>query len=104
MKSESLSLKTKLRRSPNALIRDFENESVLLLTDKGIYFGLNDIGTRVWHLLDRHDSLQPVLKILEKEYQVSQARLTQDLLSLAQDLMKEGLIQHKAQEETCGRI
>jgi hypothetical protein len=101
MKNSTLSLKTKVCRSPNALAREFENESVLLLMDQGTYYGLNEIGTRTWQLLERHDSLQPVLNILQKEYEAGEDRLEQDLLVLAKDLLKEGLLQ--IQGESCGK-
>ena len=88
-----ISLDSKIGISQDALIREIEGESVLLNLKSGIYFGLNSVGTRIWHLLQQFQSLKKVLPVLAAEYQVGLERCQKDLLSLIAALDQSGLVQ-----------
>ena len=38
--------------SPDVVFRDLDGEAVILDLVSGTYFGLNEVGTRVWRLVD----------------------------------------------------
>ena len=79
---------------PNAqvLFREIQGEGILLQLENGKYFGLNDVGTRMWQLIVEHQSLQIVLARLEREYDVDAAELRTDLLRLVDDLSRNRLL------------
>jgi hypothetical protein len=66
-------------------------ETILLDTQGGRYFGLDPVGTRMWQLLRKHGALCPVYEILLTEYDVAPERLETDLLALVAKLIEKGL-------------
>ncbi len=74
------------------LSQELSGETVLLDLQGEVYFGLNDVGTRIWQLLKQENSIAQTLAILEKEYQVSREQLESDVGRLLKKLIKEGLL------------
>lgn len=71
-----------------------EAGNVLILNLKdGVYYELKEVGTRVWNLIQQPCSVQSILGTLLEEYEVDAERCEADLLALANDLAKRGLIQ-----------
>ncbi len=78
---------------PHVLMRQIEGECVLLNIDNERYFGLNEVGTRMWTTLTSAQSIQAAYEALLHEYQVDAEQLQQDLQSLVEELAKNGLIE-----------
>lgn len=76
----------------DVLFHDLDGEAVLLNLHSGTYFGLDPIGTRMWNLLAQHGNLAAAYKILLEEFDVDEERLQTDLLSLAEQLAEQGLL------------
>lgn len=76
---------------PDVLFRALENESVLLNLKTGIYFGLNQAGTRAWQLFVEHGIPARAADIMAAEYDVERGVLEQDLLTLIEQLAGAGL-------------
>ena len=57
----------RLRIADDVVVRDLAGESVLLNLSTGTYFGLDAVGTRLWHLIAEHGSTTLVLIILLTE-------------------------------------
>lgn len=79
--------------SNQIIFRELQGEGVLLNLDTEQYFGLDDIGTRIWSLLASQKDIQEVFDVLATEYDVTPEQLHQDLDGLIQDLIAHGLIQ-----------
>lgn len=47
------------RRSPTALLQRLEAGAVLFCTRTEVYFGLNDVGIRIWSALPEPDATDP---------------------------------------------
>jgi hypothetical protein len=76
-------------------------ESVVILNLKdGVYYELKEVGTRVWNLIQQPTSIQSILEMLLEEYEVDAERCETDLLDLAENLVKVGLIEIQSTEET----
>jgi len=80
------------------LFQELEGEAVLLSLDEGCYYGLDELGTRIWKLLDADfDSEQVVERIIE-EYDVDRETARKDLDAFLADLEKSGLIRRQRAE------
>lgn len=75
------------------LFRDLDGEAVLLETVTGRYYGLDEVGTRMWSLLQAHGDPEAVCRALCAEYDVPVARLREDLAQLIDALAARGLLQ-----------
>ena len=81
-------------RIPNAVqFRELGGECVLLNLATGTYFGLDQVGTRIWQLLRQTRKLHTVLRRLCEEYDVGRIRCRADLASLVGQLRAHGLVE-----------
>lgn len=88
----SISLPTHITISPDVLFQGLEGESVLLHLESERYYGLDDVGTRIWELLDEHSDTATVLERLLAEYDADEATLRQDLADLIAKLVAVGMV------------
>ena len=77
----------------DVLFQEVGGEAVLLNLGSESYFGLNEVGTRIWALLAENDSLQHAFDTLCTEYEVAPEQLQSDLLALVDEMAKAGLVQ-----------
>ena len=68
-------------------------ETVLLQVDKGLYFGLNEMGTFIWKQLQQPRKVQEIRDAILREYEVSSEQCERDLLKVLAELSKNGLIE-----------
>ncbi len=84
---------TRLRHSANATYQTIEGEAVLIHLQTGDYYSLNDVGTSFWELLDGARTVGDCAAKIAPEYSAPMEVVTADLLELAADLAKEGLVE-----------
>jgi hypothetical protein len=77
--------------SPEAMFQEIGGEGVILDLKSDSYFGLDEVGVRLWQLLQANPSLQSACDTLLSEYEVEQAQLEQDLVRLVDQLVEAGL-------------
>lgn len=78
--------------NPDVVFRDVEGETVLLHLERGIYFGLDAVGTRVWASLVEHGRARPVVAELLEEFEVTGAVLEDDIARLLDALAENNLV------------
>jgi hypothetical protein len=74
------------------LFQEVSGETVLLDLESESYFGLDEIGTRVWVLLNEGKSVGQMVDVLLEEYEVDRATLEGDVDELLGELIEAGLI------------
>ena len=72
---------------------DLAGEAAILNLQAGVYYGLDAVGARVWHLLQEPRTVQDIRETLLMEYEVEADRCERDLLALLQELVAAGLIE-----------
>ena len=85
-------LHTRLSIPPDVIFHELSGEAVLLNLQSGKYFGLDEVGTRIWSLLAEHGTPAEIIRHLLKEYDVDEKRLSADLLRLVDELVEHGLL------------
>jgi hypothetical protein len=91
--SPDISLSASVRIAPDVIYRDLEDEAVLLDLKTGTYFGLDPMGTRMWHLLEENSSLQLVAQRITEQYDVTPDVCERDLREFVGRLREKGLIE-----------
>ncbi len=66
--------------------------------EAGRYFGLDDVGARVWELVQQPLSVESLCETLLSEYEVSAGELQRDVLELLGELSDKGLIDVRSAE------
>lgn len=78
--------------SPNTLHQEIEGEAVLLHLESETYFSLDEIGTRIWQLLERHGDVERIAAEMLNEYDVEESQLREDIERMVRDLTEAGLV------------
>ncbi len=76
----------------DVVVRDLAGEAVLLHLGTGTYFGLDSVGTRIWHRLAEHQSTESIVPLLLQEFDVDEHKLRLDLDALVAQLLEQGLL------------
>lgn len=83
--------KTVVQIRTDVLSRQLGDEMVALDLESGTYFGLNEVGSRIWSLLQTPLPLGAVQEALLREYEVPAEELWRDLEFLVSELVRHGL-------------
>ena len=89
----SISFEKKVVIPKDVLVNELQGESVLLNLDNENYYGLDEVGTRMWAVLKESETIQAAYDSLVDEYDVEPEVLRKDLEALIQHLLDEGLVQ-----------
>lgn len=87
-----ISLQQKVTISSEVLSQEVDGETVLLDLESESYFGLDEVGTRIWQLLNEGSNLQTVFDILLGEYDVDEKQLEKDIQDHVARLVEAGLV------------
>jgi len=90
--SSTLTADSILKVSSSHVSSDLAGEQVILNLDSGVYYGLDEVGTRIWDLLNDSRSIDSVVDALHEEYDVERSELQADVMRLVREMMKAGLV------------
>jgi hypothetical protein len=88
-----IELQTIVCASKEQVSCDLLGEAVILDLKNGIYYGLDEVGARIWTLVQQPRRVQEILETLISEYDVETERCESDLLSLLRELKRRGLVE-----------
>ena len=83
----------------DVLMRDLDGESVILDLASENYYGLDEIGTRMWQVLSSSQTIQGAYDTLLLEYDVEPQQLRQDMQDLITQLVSNGLLRLETDPE-----
>jgi hypothetical protein len=92
IKDTAMDMHAPLTLSPDAMAREVGGELVILHLGSGTYFGLDEVGTRIWQLLGEGLTPALVCNRLEGEYEVPRETLERDLVALLDELCAHDLV------------
>jgi len=87
----NLSLDDRLTPSEHVVVRELGGEIVMLDMQRGMYFGLNGVGTRAWTVFAAGGSLRDAKDALLAEYDAPPSVVQPELLRFAAELCEHGL-------------
>ena len=85
-------MKQAISIQPDVLSQTVDKEAVLLDLKNELYYGLNEVGARIWQLLQEDNSLEQIKEVLLEEYDVDETLLQKDLDTLVSALKQADLI------------
>ncbi len=87
-----------LKISKDVLSQEVNGETVLLDLNSESYFGLDEVGTRIWQLMREGERPEKIVDILREEYDVDENKLRKDLDELLAKLIDEGIVLVQSEE------
>jgi len=82
----------KIEISSEVLTQEVGGETVILDLKSESYFGLDEVGTRIWQLLQEQKDIQSIAEIMLNEYDVEEKQLGKDIQNLLTQLNKAGIV------------
>jgi len=85
-------LTKKVKISDRTLAQDVGGEFVILHLDTEHYYGLDEVGARLWQLLEAHEDLREISARLQQEYDVLPEALEADIRRILTEMEQAQLI------------
>jgi uncharacterized protein YrrD len=77
----------------DVLFTSMGEDAVLLHVNRGDYYSLNKVGARLWVLADGSKSIADLAVLITDEFDISRDVAEQDIMEMAEQLEREGLVQ-----------
>jgi hypothetical protein len=85
-------MSSRVAAADDAISTEVAGEAVILHLEDGVYFGLNEVGSRVWSLLTEPVRVGDVCSVIENEYDVDPETCRRDVLRLLEELADHDLL------------
>jgi hypothetical protein len=85
------------RKNPSASTRTIDGQAVIPLADQAQIYILNDVGTRVWNLIDGRRTFEEIVALVrgqlpESEYDGVPSDIARDVEEFLEDIALRGMI------------
>ena len=87
-----LSLDSVLEADPRVVSQVVGEEAVLVLTDASQVKVLNEVGARIWSLIDGSTELREIAARINEAYQVDLTQAEYDVLEFVTSLYERGIV------------
>lgn len=92
-RAQVMDKKTVFTAAQNQVSANMSGQAVILNTQVGEYYGLDEVGTRIWELIQQPASFEQIQSVLMQEYEVGADQCEADLRDLLKALLDKGLIE-----------
>jgi len=83
---------TKYIRNSNHISGRLSDEIVMMDIEKGKYYSLNPVATRIWDLLEKPLSLDELCGLLMEEYEVDEEQCRAEVTEVISEMVKLGVV------------
>lgn len=90
--SSGFSIDSIVQRNPKLIANQMDGEIVMMSIDNGEYYGLDEVGSRIWELLEQPVSIGKLIDSLMMEFEVGREECYQDTMEFLGDLLAKDLL------------
>ena len=83
---------TRLQQNADILASALGDETVMMSLSRNNYYGVDEVGSRIWELLVQPQTLAQLCTTLQQEYVVDAEICQQEVTVFVQQLANEGLV------------
>lgn len=80
------------RKHPDSASRVYDGEAFIVLPQSHQYKILNQVGTRVWELIDGVRTVDDMVKVIVEEYDIPAETARKDVADFINDLRENGML------------
>lgn len=93
MSDEStLTSQSTIVRSPEQVSGDLDGKVVLLSIENGEYYNMNEVGSRIWALLENPMTVTELVGHLTDEFEITQELCEQEVIAFLEKLRTDKLL------------
>jgi hypothetical protein len=89
---EKIALQHIVKRNPEIVTSNIDGEIVMMSIDNGEYYGLDEIASRIWELIEKPISVNSLIEALMDEFEVNKPDCANDTLEFLSEMANKGLI------------
>ena len=91
-KDFGINLDTVINKNLDIDDTDLDGEKVMMNLDKGEYFMMNEVGSRIWEIIEKSISVKEIIETLRSEYEVDEETCTDTVIEFLERLNNADLI------------
>ncbi len=84
--------KSIVTQATDLVMSEVDDEIMLMSVDSGKYYGMDEVGSRIWQLIRHPIAISDLCEMLADEFEVDDLTCQQDVLAFLNELSSEGLI------------
>ena len=88
----NINLTTVIKQNEDIDATDLNGDKVMMNLQKGKYFALNDVGSRIWDIISRTVTVKDIIDTVLDEYEVDAAVCEETVMSFLEKLKDAELI------------
>jgi hypothetical protein len=92
MNDRQITLKSIVSVSKSQTYSELLGEIVILELESGVYYGLNETGSRIWSLIQQSKTVAEIRNTLLAEYEIDSESCTRYVVDLIEDLNAKNLV------------
>jgi hypothetical protein len=92
MSNNMISTESVVSRVDDIVASDIDDEKVMMSVEKGRYYALDPVGSRVWELIEKPIKVSGLIEALLSNYDVDRKTCEHDVLAFLEDLRGDGLV------------
>jgi len=93
MKKKEITTDTIISRVEEVVASDIDGETVMMSIENGKYYGLDDIGSRIWELIEEPIKVSDLVDTLLGRYEVDRRTCEKDVLKFLNELDDDKILQ-----------
>ena len=93
MTTSRITIDSTISQIEDIVASDIDNEKVMMSIEKGQYFGLEPIGSRIWEMIETPAKVSVIIDKLLTQFDVDRETCEHDLLAFLGELDEAGIIQ-----------
>lgn len=88
-----ITLNSTIRQIDDIVTSDIDNEKVMMSIEKGQYFGLEPVGSRIWEMIEQPVTVTSLVDQLLTGFDIDRETCERDVLAFLAELDEAGIIQ-----------
>lgn len=84
-----------LTRGSKTASRIVEGEAIIFTPEDSMIHSLNEVGTRIWELLEEEKTIEEIVKVICHEYEVEEKEAEKDILEFIKILQHKQIVEIK---------
>jgi hypothetical protein len=93
MKKKIISTESIISQIEDIVASDIDDEKVMMSVEKGEYYSLDPIGSRIWELIEKPIKVSELIDALLLKYDVDRETCERDVFAFLEELHGDGTVQ-----------
>ncbi|MFW5836168.1 MAG: PqqD family protein [bacterium] len=93
-----MDVSTRVRAVEGVMATEVDGQAVLMHTERGVYYGLNEVGALVWRHMSRSVTIGELHDLVTAEFEVEPEACLRDIVALMERMEGEGLAEVASEE------